>query len=437
MKIAVIGSGYVGLVAGTCFADSGNHVICVDKDKDKVTLLKQGVPIIYEPGLEDLLKQNIYEKRISFTTDIKQAVEESEVIIIAVGTPQNEDGTADLQYVLAVAQQIGQNINNYKVVVNKSTVPVGTAHKVSNTIKDEINKRKENIDFDVISNPEFLKEGTAIDDFTKPDRIVIGGKSQKAIKIMTKLYAPFLRTDNRIYVMDNKSAEVTKYAANSLLAAKISFMNEIALLCEKVGANIDQVRVGIGSDARIGQKFLFPGIGYGGSCFPKDVKALIQTGNENGLKMGILEAVEEVNDKQKIFLFEKVANYYEGDLSAKTFAVWGLAFKPKTDDMREAPSIVVINALLAAGAKVKAFDPVAMDNAKSIWGNKVQFAKDAYDVLNGADALIIHTEWNEFRTPDFSIVKDKLIEPVIFDGRNLYNLEDMLEIGINYFSVGR
>ncbi|MDD5456169.1 MAG: UDP-glucose/GDP-mannose dehydrogenase family protein [Candidatus Margulisbacteria bacterium] len=440
MKIAVVGTGYVGLVAGNCFADSGNQVICVDIDKAKIDKLKKGIPVIYEPGLEDLLARNLKEKRISFITDIREAVEQCEIIFVAVGTPQGEDGSADLKYVLNVAADVGLFMNSDKIIVNKSTVPVGTAEKVQKTVEKELHKRKARFKVYVISNPEFLKEGTAIDDFMRPDRIIIGGSSEYALNMMQKLYSPFLRTDNRIYFMDNKSAEITKYAANSLLATKISFMNEIATLCDKVGANIDKVRVGIGSDIRIGQKFLFPGIGYGGSCFPKDVKALIKTGHHHEVPMDILRSVEEVNHRQKKFLFEKIKKYFslkKQSLKGKTFAVWGLAFKPKTDDMREAPSIVVINHLLEHGAKVQAYDPVAMDNCRSIWDETVFFGKNAYEVLKGADALIIHTEWNEFRTPDFLKIKKLLKSPLIFDGRNIYNPDEMLQMDFEYFSIGR
>jgi len=440
MKIAVVGSGYVGLVAGNCFADSGNSVICVDIDRSKIEKLKKGIPIIYEPGLEDLMARNIKEKRIVFITDIKSAVEQCEIIFIAVGTPQGEDGSADLKYVLNVAEDIGSYMNSDKIVVNKSTVPVGTAEKVKKAVEKELHKRKVQFNVYIISNPEFLKEGTAIEDFMRPDRIIIGGSSEYAISMMQKLYSPFLRTDNRIYIMDNKSAEITKYAANSLLATKISFMNEIAALCEKVGANIDKVRVGIGSDIRIGQKFLFPGIGYGGSCFPKDVKALIKTGHHHEIPMRILQSVEEVNQHQKRFLFDKVKNYFSAKkqtLKGKTFAIWGLAFKPKTDDMREAPSIVVINHLLEHGAKVLAYDPVAMENSGTVWGASVGFGKNAYEILKDADALIIHTEWNEFRTPDFEKMKKLLKNPLVFDGRNIYNPEEMTQMGFEYFSIGR
>lgn len=437
MQVTVVGSGYVGLVAATCFAETGNDVVGVDIDKHKVDQLSKGISIIYEPGLDELLSRNIAEKRLRFTTDIKNAILSAEVIFIAVGTPPGEDGSADLQYVLGVAKQIGQHMNNYKVVVNKSTVPVGTAQKVAQAIQAELDKRKAATSFDVVSNPEFLKEGSAIDDFMKPDRIVIGGSSEQALSMMKKLYASFLRTDNRIYVMDNKSAEVTKYAANAMLATKISFMNEMAALCDKVGANIDQVRFGIGSDDRIGKKFLFPGIGYGGSCFPKDVKALVQTGHENGVNMKILEAVEDVNDRQKKALFDRILQHFKNKLSGKTIAVWGLAFKPRTDDMREAPSIEMINLLLLAGVSVKAYDPVAVDAAKRIWGNAVTFGEEPYEVLRGADALLIHTEWNEFRSPNFETIKSSLNAPVIFDGRNLYDPVDMKALGFTYCSIGR
>ncbi|OGI09403.1 MAG: UDP-glucose 6-dehydrogenase [Candidatus Margulisbacteria bacterium GWF2_35_9] len=440
MKIAVVGTGYVGLVAGTCFADTGNHVICVDINHAKIEKLKKGIPIIYEPGLDTLLKRNIDENRIEFTSDIKYAIEKCNVIFIAVGTPPGEDGSADLQYVLNVAKEIGTHMNSNKIIVNKSTVPVGTADLVLKELKVVLKSRNVEWEADVISNPEFLKEGAAIDDFMKPDRIIIGGKSEEALKTMSKLYSPFLRTNNRIYIMDNKSAELSKYAANAMLATKISFMNEIALLCDEVGADIDLVRVGIGSDTRIGHKFLFPGIGYGGSCFPKDVKALVHMGRQRKLPMRILESVEDVNAGQKRLLFDKMMKHYsetQETISGKTFAVWGLAFKPKTDDMREAPSIVMINLLLEAGARIVAYDPVAIDNAREIFGNKIEYRKDAYGALDNADALLIFTEWNDFRIPDFDEMRTRLKNQVIFDGRNMYNAKDMLQLGFDYYSVGR
>jgi UDPglucose 6-dehydrogenase len=440
MKVTVIGSGYVGLVAGTCFAECGNSIICADLDEAKVVQLNKGIPTIYEPGLEHLLKRNIAEDRLVFTTDIKYAIETSEIIFIAVGTPEGVDGFADLKYVLAVASDIGKYMNEPKVVVNKSTVPVGTADLVRESIKKELMQRSSDHDVQVISNPEFLKEGTAIDDFTMPERVVIGGQSEDAITKINELYSPFLRTGNRIYNMDNRSAELTKYAANSMLATKISFINEIANLCEKVGADIDMVRVGIGTDSRIGPKFLFPGIGYGGSCFPKDVKALIKTGAKYGVDLQILRSVEATNKSQKIRLFQKIEGYYQlkdEDLNGKRFGVWGLSFKAKTDDVREAPATVVIDHLLSAGAEVVAYDPEAMSNAKAIFGNKVEFVENMYDVINNMDALIIHTEWNEFRNPDFDRLKAGLTRPIIFDGRNLYKKTMMESKGFEYFSIGR
>jgi len=440
VKIAVVGTGYVGLVAGTCFADIGNHVTCVDIDERKIEKLLKGIPIIYEPGLEPLLVRNIKEKRIEFTTNIQEAIENCEVIFIAVGTPPGEDGSADLQYVLTVAKEIGSFMNSDKIVVNKSTVPVGTADLVAKELKMVLKSRNVEWEAEIISNPEFLKEGAAIDDFMSPDRIIIGGKSEHALKVMSKLYSPFLRTNNRIYMMDNKSAELTKYAANAMLATKISFMNELALLCDEVDADIDLVRVGIGSDSRIGHKFLFPGIGYGGSCFPKDVKALIHMGRQRELPMRILESVEDVNAGQKRLLFKKIQKHYSErneSIEGKRFAVWGLAFKPRTDDMREAPSIVMINMLLEAGASVVAYDPVAMDNCREIWGDKISFSPDSYTTLDNADALIVHTEWNDFRIPDFDQIRQRLKHQVVFDGRNLYNTKEMLQMGFDYYSIGR
>ena len=436
MKISVIGTGYVGLVAGTCFADSGNEVICMDVDQEKIDQLKNGQVPIYEPGLQEMLKMNLREDRLSFTTDMKEAVEKSQIIMIAVGTPPDEDGSADLKYVLSVADEIGKYANGYKIVVDKSTVPVGTADKVK-----EVIKKHTEYDIAVVSNPEFLKEGSAIADFMKPDRVIIGSSDEDAIETMRNLYAPFVRTGKPIIAMDEKSAELTKYAANSLLATKISFMNEIANLCDRVGANVEKVRKGIGSDSRIGPSFIFPGTGYGGSCFPKDVKALIHKARELGSGMKILEAVEQVNEKQKIVLLPKIKNYFKSGIAGKTFAVWGLAFKPKTDDMREAPAIEMVNALINAGAKVNAYDPEAMREArwrfKEYVGKELNLFDKRYDALNNADGLIIMTEWNEFREPDFLYIKELLNSAVIFDGRNLYNPGRMKKMGINYFSIGR
>lgn len=436
MKVAVVGSGYVGLVAGTCFADSGNEVICVDVDENKISMLRRGDIPIFEPGLEEMVKQNVREERLHFTTDIKSAVEQAQIVFIAVGTPPGEDGSADLKYVLAVARNIGKHMNGYKVIVNKSTVPVGTADKVRAEIKKHTSH-----DFAVVSNPEFLKEGAAIDDFTRPDRVVIGTTDEKAMEIMRTLYAPFVRTGKPIIIMDERSAELTKYAANALLATKISFINEIANLCEAVGADIDMVRKGIGTDTRIGPHFIFPGTGYGGSCFPKDVQALIKTGGEHRTDLAIIKAVEEVNTRQKTILLGKIKSYFKNDLAGKVFAMWGLAFKPKTDDMREAPAIEMINALLAAGAQVKAHDPEALKEAARVFkdrgGRDLLLFDKRYEALEGADALIIMTEWNAFREPDFMLIKETLKSPAIFDGRNLYDPKRMKKVGIDYFSIGR
>lgn len=431
MEICVIGTGYVGLVVGTCLAEMGNDVICVDNNEEKLAQLKRGIIPIYEPGLEELIKVNVSEKRLSFTSDIKNAVAKSLVCFIAVGTPQGEDGSADLKYVKQVAKSIGESIEKYTVIVDKSTVPVGTAEEVTAIIKSTTN-----IEFDVVSNPEFLKQGAAVDDFLKPDRVVIGSNSQKATEIMQELYAPFLRTGNPVIIMDVKSAEMTKYAANSFLATKISFMNEIANLCEKVGANAEMVRIGMATDTRIGNKFLFPGLGYGGSCFPKDVKALIKTGADNNFDMSIIKAANEVNKKQRELFIKKIANKL-GNLSGKTIAVWGLAFKPKTNDMREAPSITIIDELLKQGAKIKAYDPKAVETAKLIFGNKIEYAENAYDVLENAEALLLLTEWNEFRRPDFERIKRLLKNSLIFDGRNQYNVERLKEKGITCIQIGR
>ncbi|HHL71773.1 MAG TPA: UDP-glucose/GDP-mannose dehydrogenase family protein [Bacteroidetes bacterium] len=436
MKIAVVGTGYVGLVAGTCFADSGNDVVCVDIDPAKIEMLNRGEIPIYEPGLNEMVEHNVREERLHFTTDIKSAVEKSEIIFIAVGTPPDEDGSADLKHVLAVAKDIGTYANSYKIIVNKSTVPVGTAEKV----KEEISKHT-NHPFDVVSNPEFLKEGAAIDDFMRPDRVVIGTSNPDAADTMAQLYAPFVRSGNPILIMDEKSAELTKYAANALLATKISFINEIANLCDRVGADVNMVRKGIGTDSRIGPHFIYPGTGYGGSCFPKDVKAVIKTAKDYGLDLQIVNSVERVNERQKTVLLEKIMKYFDEDLKGKTFAMWGLAFKPKTDDMREAPAISMINALNKAGAKVRAHDPEALKEAKRIFGDRVgdglELFDKRYDAIEGADGLIIMTEWNSFREPDFLLIKETLKSPVIFDGRNLYDPKRMRKYGIDYFSIGR
>ncbi len=437
MNVGVIGAGYVGLVAGACFAESGNDVICADIDEEKIARLKRGEVPIYEPGLEELIKHNSESGRLSFTTDVTKCVQGSEVIFIAVGTPQDTDGSADLSFVLDVARKIGENMNGPKIVVDKSTVPVGTAELV----RQEISKHTE-LHFDVVSNPEFLKEGSALDDFMKPDRVVIGTNSVEAAEIMRELYAPFVRTDNPILVMDVPSAEVTKYAANALLAAKVSFMNEIANLCEKVGADVDHVRRGIGHDRRIGPSFLFPGIGYGGSCFPKDVRALTKTGKEHGVTLEIVSAVDRVNNRQKSRISEKVIEHFGSReaVKGKRFALWGLAFKPKTDDMREAPSLTVISDLGELGASFAVFDPEALERAKEVLKNSpvpIDFCQSSYDALPGADALIIVTEWNEFRRPNFTKISRQLNAPVIFDGRNLFEPAKMNRLGFVYHSIGR
>lgn len=432
MKITVIGTGYVGLVAGACLADMGNDVICVDNNEDKLRKLEQGIIPIYEPGLEELVKSNVAENRLNFTSNIDMAVKKSEVCFIAVGTPQDEDGSADLHYVLGVAEEIAKAMNGYKVIVDKSTVPVGTAKQVT-----ELIKQYTKYDFDVVSNPEFLKQGNAVDDFLSPDRVVIGSNSEKATAIMQEIYAPFFRTGNRVIVMDVESAEMTKYASNSFLATKISFMNEIAQLCEKVGANAEMVRVGMSTDSRIGNKFLFPGLGYGGSCFPKDVKALIKTGADNGIDMNIIKSADETNKQQRQLFINKIIAKFGEDLTGRTFAVWGLAFKPKTDDMREAPAITIINDLLNRGAKVQAYDPKAMNSAKYHFQERITYAKSSYEALNNADALLLLTEWNEFRRPDMDKIKELLKEPVIFDGRNQYNMERTVQRGFEYVCVGK
>ena len=436
MKITIVGTGYVGLVTGTCFSEVGIDVTCIDIDQKKIEGLKEGVMPIYEPGLEDMVKRNYEKDRLHFSTKLADSVKDSEAAFIAVGTPPGEDGSADLKYVLAVAREIGQNIEDYIVVVTKSTVPVGTAQKVKNAVQEELDKRGVNIPFDVASNPEFLKEGAAIQDFLKPDRIVVGIESDNAKKIMEKLYKPFLLNGHPTIFMDVPSAEMTKYAANSMLATKISFMNDIANLCEIMGADVNMVRKGIGSDNRIGTKFIYPGVGYGGSCFPKDVKALIKTADENGYNMQVLKAVEGVNEAQKSVLVKKIKKHFGDDLSGMTFAIWGLSFKPKTDDMREAPSIVIINQLLALGAKVKAFDPVAMHEATRDLGDTITYAKDEYDTLVDADALLLVTEWPEFRVPNFNVIGKLLKNKVIFDGRNIYDREELREAGFTYYGIG-
>ena len=442
MKICVIGTGYVGLVAGTCFAESGNRVICVDIDEAKIEGLKKGVIPIYEPGLKELVLRNVEEGRLSFTTDLAAAIKTSLVSFIAVGTPPGEDGSADLKHVLGVARDIGRHMEGFKIIVDKSTVPVGTADLVRAAVQEELLARGENLEFDVVSNPEFLKEGAAIDDFMKPDRVVIGVDNVRTAEIMKELYSPFMRRTNRLIVMDIKSAEMTKYAANAMLATRISFMNQVANLCERMGADVSAVREGIGSDSRIGYDFLFPGVGYGGSCFPKDVKALVKTAEENGYDFVILKAVEEANERQKLLLPEKVLAHFGGmptekPLSGKTFAIWGLSFKPRTDDMREAPSLVIIDRLLELGAQVKAHDPEAIKEAKKHFGDRIGYSSHQYEILSGADALIIVTEWNEYRNPDFDTIQERLTAPVIFDGRNLFEPKRMAHLGFTYYSIGR
>jgi UDPglucose 6-dehydrogenase len=438
MKIAVIGTGYVGLVTGTCFAETGNYVTCVDIDVNKVEKLSSGQITIFEPGLEKLFLRNQKEGRLYFTTSIEEAIKDAKIIFLALPTPPGEDGSADLSYILNVANKLGTLLqsNDYKVIVDKSTVPVGTAEKVRQAILSTATNDIAEA-FDVVSNPEFLREGVAVDDFMKPDRVVIGTTSDKSIKIMNELYAPFVRQGNPVIFMDEKSAELTKYAANSFLAVKITFMNEIAQLCERLGADVDMVRKGIGSDERIGKRFLFPGIGYGGSCFPKDVQALSKSSKEVSYDFSILDAVMKVNELQKLHLIPKIEQYFNGDLKGKHFALWGLAFKPNTDDIREAPAFYMIDALIEKGATVSVFDPEAMANSKQVLGNKVSFAENQYDALKNADALLIATEWNEFRTPDFDKVSAALKNKVIFDGRNLFDLSAMQQLGYHYESVGR
>jgi len=436
MKIAIVGSGYVGLVTGTCFAEVGIDTVCVDIDKEKIEKMQKGISPIYEPGLEPMMIRNIEKGKLSFTTDLASVVNDSDVIFSAVGTPPDEDGSADLQYVLDVARTIGQTMNKYVLVVTKSTVPVGTAKKVRQTIQSELDKRGLNIEFDVASNPEFLKEGDAVNDFLKPDRIVIGVESKKAEDTMARLYKPFTLNGHPVIFMDVPSAEMTKYTANAMLATRISFMNDIANLCELVGADVNMVRKGIGSDPRIGPKFLYPGTGYGGSCFPKDVKALIKTSDEYGYSLRVLKAVEEVNDDQKSVLFNKLSKFYNNDLKGKKIAMWGLSFKPNTDDMREAPALVLIEKLLQAGCSVVAYDPVAMHESERRIGNSISYADTPYNALDGADALMLVTEWTEFRYPDWNDVKKRLKTPLILDGRNIYDRNEMKELGFHYHCIG-
>lgn len=437
MNIAIVGTGYVGLVTGTCFAEMGVNVTCVDVMEEKIESLKKGIIPIYEPGLEDMVHRNFQAGRLRFTTDLAEVLDEVEVVFSAVGTPPDEDGSADLKYVLEVAHTIGRGINKYILVVTKSTVPVGTARKVKAVIQEELDKRGVEVGFDVASNPEFLKEGNAVDDFMKPDRVVVGVESEEARRLMEKLYKPFMMNNYRLIFTDIPSAEMIKYAANSMLATRISFMNDIANLCEIVGADIEAVKKGIGSDTRIGKKFLNAGCGYGGSCFPKDVKALIRTGDEYGYGMELLKAVERVNERQKTVLFDKIQKHYEGNVKGKHFGLWGLSFKPATDDMREAPSLVLIGQLLEAGATVKAFDPVAMEEAKRRLGDRIGYAANMYDALTDADAMIIVTEWQEFKVPKFTFIEKALKEKVIFDGRNIYNPEQMREFGYTYYGIGK
>ncbi|MEZ4807251.1 MAG: UDP-glucose/GDP-mannose dehydrogenase family protein [Flavobacteriales bacterium] len=432
MNIAVVGTGYVGLVTGTCFAETGNHVICVDIDREKVQKMKDGKVPIYEPHLDVLFERNIRQGRLLFTTDLKAAIDKAQIIFLALPTPPGEDGSADLKYVLGVADELGKIITDYKVIVDKSTVPVGTAEKVHAAVA-----RHAKVDFDVVSNPEFLREGFAVDDFLKPDRVVVGTSSARAQKVMEDLYKPFVRQGNPIIFMDERSAELTKYAANAFLATKITFMNEIANFCEAVGADVDKVRIGMGTDSRIGKRFLFPGIGYGGSCFPKDVQALAKSGRDSGYDFRIINSVMDVNERQKTTLTDKIKKHYGSSIKGRHFAMWGLAFKPDTDDIREAPALYMIDALVEAGATVTAFDPEAMPNVEKVKGDKMRFAKDEYEALEGADALIIATEWALFRTPDFARVGAVLKEKIIFDGRNLYELDELNALGFHYVSVGR
>lgn len=437
MNIAIVGTGYVGLVSGTCFADTGIYVTCVDVDAAKIEKLKNAEIPIFEPGLEDLVRKNVNAGRLKFTTDLASVLNEQDVVFSAVGTPPDEDGSADLKYVLQVAQTIGKNLNKYIVVVTKSTVPVGTAQKVKHTIQNELDKRGIQVSFDVASNPEFLKEGNAIKDFMSPDRVVVGVESERAKAIMTKLYKPFLLNNFRVIFMDIPSAEMTKYAANSMLATRISFMNDIANLCERVGADVNMVRAGIGSDTRIGRKFLYAGCGYGGSCFPKDVKALIKTADDNGYSMSVLKAVEEVNEQQKSILFRKLQHIFPDTLTGKTIAMWGLSFKPETDDMRESTALVMIKLLKAAGCNIRAYDPVAMEECKRRVGNDVTYCKDMYDAVLDCDALLLITEWKEFRMPSWEVIAKAMKQKVILDGRNIYDSEELAAMGFEYRCIGK
>jgi UDPglucose 6-dehydrogenase len=437
MRIAVVGSGYVGLVTGACFAESGVNVTCVDVDANKIQQLKVGSVPIYEPGLEGLIKRNVEKKRLSFTTDLKEGIDGSEVVFIAVGTPPGEDGSADLKHVLEVAEEIGRIITKYIVVVTKSTVPVGTSEKIRKTIQRELDKRKVSVQIDMASNPEFLKEGAAIDDFLKPERIVIGIDNEKTGEIMKRLYMPFVLNNHPILFMDIASAEITKYAANAMLATRISFINEIANLCDILGADINQVRKGIGSDSRIGSKFIYPGTGYGGSCFPKDVKAIIKTADDNGYDLNVIKAVEKANEHQKNVIFNKIAKFFDNNLKNKTIGIWGLSFKPKTDDIREASSLILIEKLLYAGAKVKAYDPAAINETEKLFGKKIEFAADQYEAVIDADAMALMTEWAEFHLPDFNRMAELMKGKVIFDGRNIYDPAELNRLGFKYFGIGR
>ena len=437
MNIAIVGTGYVGLVSGACFAETGATVTCVDVDCAKIAALRKGIIPIYEPGLDELVVKNINAGRLKFSTSLAEVLNDQQIVFTAVGTPPDEDGSADLKYVLQVAKTIGENLNRYLVVVTKSTVPVGTSHKIADTIKAELEKRGVDVAFDVASNPEFLKEGNAIKDFMSPDRVVIGVDSERAKNILTKLYKPFLLNNFRVIFMDIPSAEMTKYAANSMLATRISFMNDIANLCELVGADVNKVRAGIGSDTRIGRKFLYAGCGYGGSCFPKDVKALIKTADDNGYSLEVLKAVEKVNERQKEVLFKKLVKAFDGDLKGKSVALWGLAFKPETDDMRESTALVVIKKLLNAGCKVQAYDPEAMNECRRIIGDKIEYYENKYDALQNADALILLTEWKEFRLPDWNVVANKMHRKLILDGRNIFDNDDLAEHGFEYHCIGK
>ncbi len=437
MKIAIVGTGYVGLVSGACFAEMGINVTCVDIDQKKIENLKKGIIPIYEPELDKIVERNVEAERLFFTTDLTTCLDDVEVVFCAVGTPPDEDGSADIKYVLEVARTIGKNMTNYVLVVTKSTVPVGTAAKIKQAIQEELDKRHVKIEFDVASNPEFLKEGAAIKDFMSPDRVVVGVDSKKAEELMTKLYKPFMLNNFRVIFTDIPSAEMIKYAANAMLATRISFMNDIANLCELVGADVNMVRKGIGSDSRIGSKFLYPGCGYGGSCFPKDVKALIKTAEINGYDMKVLKAVEDVNEKQKSILFYKLQKHFNVNLAGKTVAIWGLSFKPETDDIREAPSLIIIDKLLNAGCKVKAYDPISIDEVKKKLGDNISYGKDIYDVSNGADAVLLVTEWKEFRVPNWTKLKQMMKKPVVIDGRNIYDKKELIDNGFSYYAIGK